>query len=40
LLLLAAVQALHTGAYLDLAWWFPVSLALVVLPETLTEPPA
>jgi hypothetical protein len=30
LILLAAVQALHTGAYLDLAWWFPVALAVVI----------
>ena len=30
LLLMAAVQALHSGAYLDLAWWFPVSLAFVL----------
>jgi hypothetical protein len=33
LLLMAAVQALHMGAYLDLAWWFPLSLALVLLTE-------
>jgi hypothetical protein len=39
LLLMAAVQALHTGAYLDLAWWFPLSLALVILTERRIDVP-
>ena len=30
LLLLATVQPLHLGAYRDLAWWFPLSLSVVV----------
>ncbi len=39
LLLLAAVQQVHTGSYIDLWWWYPlsVSLALSAPPE---EPPA
>ncbi len=41
LVLLAFVQQAHTGSYIDLWWWYPLSVALVLAsPSTDASPPA
>jgi len=38
LVLLAAFQQIHTGSYLDLWWWYPLSLGAILAREPSGEP--
>ena len=40
LILLAVVQQLHTASYIDLWWWYPVSVAMVLSAPAAEPPPA
>jgi hypothetical protein len=40
LVLLAAVQQAHTGSYIDLWWWYPLAVALVLAGPVGGPPPA
>ena len=40
LVLLAAVEQSHTGSYIDLWWWYPLAVALVLAGPAADTPPA
>ena len=40
LVLLAAVQQVHTGSYIDLWWWYPLVVALLLAGPVAAPPPA
>jgi hypothetical protein len=40
LVLLAAVEQAHTGSYIDLWWWYPLAVALVLANPAAGPPPA
>ncbi|HEY6148617.1 MAG TPA: hypothetical protein VIZ69_13005 [Thermoanaerobaculia bacterium] len=40
LVLLAAVEQAHTGSYIDLWWWYPLAVALVLAGPVAGPPPA
>ena len=40
LVLLAAVEQAHTGSYIDLWWWYPLAVALILAGPVAGPPPA
>ena len=40
LVLLALVQQAHTGSYIDLWWWYPLSVATLLAAPSIGSPPA
>jgi O-antigen ligase len=40
LVLLALVQQAHTGSYIDLWWWYPLSVAMLLAAPSADPPPA